>query len=74
MMDVTKLIGRAPDQLSLPERTHLRGRWIALEIYSPKTLPLKRIEAVGATPVECAAELVRRGLDPKEFEFSLFQG
>lgn len=50
------------------------GRWIALERYSPITLPLKRIEAVGATPAECAAELKRRGLKPLDFEFILYRG
>lgn len=74
MLDSAKLVGRAPDQLSLPERALLRGRWIALEMYSPSTLPLKRIEAVGSSPGDCAAELKRRGLKPSEFEFSLFRG
>jgi hypothetical protein len=74
MLDSSKVVGRAPDQLSLAERASMRGRWIALEIYSPSTLPLKRIEAVGSNPAECAAELQRRGLNPMEFEFSLFRG
>ena len=52
----------------------LRGRWIALEVYSPKTLPLKRIEAIGANTAECAEELKRRGLNPMEFEFVLCRG
>lgn len=74
MVDSSKIIGRAPDQLSPAERAALRGRWIALEIYSPATLPLKRIEAVGENVAACAAEVARRGLKPSEFEYSLFRG
>ncbi len=74
MTDSARFLGRSPDQLSLPERAVLRGRWIALEVYSPKTLPLKRIEAVGADAADCAVELRRRGLNPMEFEFMLYRG
>jgi hypothetical protein len=74
MIDSTGLIGRAPDDLSLPEREALTGRWIALQLYSPSTLPLKRIESVGDNPAACVAELQRRGLDPFSFEFVLYRG
>lgn len=74
MIDSAMWVGRSPDQISLPERAAMIGRWIALERYSPITLPLKRIEAVGATPAECAAELKRRGLKPLDFEFILYRG
>jgi hypothetical protein len=74
MSDTSRVIGRAPDLLTLPERAALVGRWIALEIYSPQTLPLKRIEAVGSSPSECAAELQKRGLNPREFEYVLWRG
>lgn len=74
MMDSASILGRAPDRLSLSERAALAGRWIALEVYSPKTLPLKRIEAVGGNPSECAAELQKRGLNPREFEYVLWRG
>jgi hypothetical protein len=70
-MDSARLIGRSPERLSITEQQALRGKWIALEVYSPATLPLRRIEAVGATAAECAKELARRGLDPREFEFVL---
>lgn len=72
-MDASKLIGRAPEQLSLDERRRLAGKWIALEVYTPATLPLRRIEAVGNSAVECAMELKRRQLDPREFEFQLMK-
>jgi hypothetical protein len=62
-------IGRSPDQLSLAERRALTGQWIALEIYTPKTLPLRRIEAIGPTFADCVRNLKSRGLDPARFEF-----
>lgn len=74
MRDTFRVIGRAPDRLTLPERAALVGRWVALELYSPRTLPLKRIEAVGSNPSECAAELQKRGLNPLEFEYVLWRG
>jgi hypothetical protein len=70
-MDSSKLLGRAPEKLSLEERGRLAGKWIALEIYTPVTVPLRRIEAVGASVADCVAELSRRELDPRDFEFRL---
>ena len=63
-------LGRNPDQLTLEQRHALAGQWIALEIYSTETTPLRRIEAIGAGVAECAAMLQRRGLHPKNFEFT----
>src|SRR5260370_1096872 len=40
------------------------------EIYSPATLPLRRIEAIGDSAAECVEQLKARGLDPANFEFS----
>ena len=65
-----KVLGRSPDQLTLEERRALLGSWIAMEIYSPETLPLRRIEALGTSVQECIAMLRRRGLDPLKFEFT----
>lgn len=73
-MDISGLIGRSPDRLSLAERRQLAGVWMAFEIYSPETLPLRRIEALGRNAVECAKELQARGLDPRQFEFVAFRG
>jgi hypothetical protein len=64
------VLGKSPEELTIEERTAFTGSWIALEIYTPKTIPLRRMEAVGASPAECIAMLRRRGLDPKKFEFS----
>ena len=63
-------IGRAPEVLSLEERLALTGKFIALEIYTPETLPLRRIEAIGDSVAECIGELETRGLDPMRFEFT----
>jgi len=63
------MIGRAPERLSIEERDALAGKWIALEIYTPETAPLKRIEAIGGSVVDCVSALRSRGLDPREYEF-----
>jgi len=63
-------LGRSPDQLTLPERAALAGTWIALEIYTPETVPVRQIEALGDSVSECIAMLRRRSLDPAKFEFT----
>ena len=68
--DPKRAIGHAPEDLNLEERLALNGKIIALEIYSPATLPLRRIEAIGDSAGECVAQLRSRGLDPENFEFS----
>jgi hypothetical protein len=68
--DPNRAIGHAPEDLTLTERFALRGKVYALEIYSPATLPLRRIEAIGDTAEECIGQLRARGLDPENFEFS----
>jgi hypothetical protein len=64
-----RAIGRSPDRLDLDERRALTGKYIALEIYTPEDLPLRRIEAIGDSVPECARQLASRGLDPVRFEF-----
>ena len=68
--DPGRAIGRNPDRLTLEERQALTGKYVALEIYSPKTTPLRRIEAIGDSLVECVRTLKARGLDPARFEYS----
>jgi hypothetical protein len=46
------------------------GKFIALEIYTPEALPLRRIEAIGDSVEECVRQLTARGHDPAHFEFS----
>jgi hypothetical protein len=71
--DLSRFVGSEPDRLPLAGRRALTGKWIALEIYSPATVPLRRIAAVGESPSECIAALKARGLDPARFEFTLMQ-
>ena len=67
--DPQRAIGRAPERLGLEERHALTGKYVALEIYTPEALPLRRIEAIGDTIDECMRQLAARGLDPLQFEF-----
>ncbi len=71
--DMDHVVGRGPDQLTLTERARFAGKCIALEIYTPEALPLRRIEAIGDTIEDCIRMLKARGLDPKGFEFSLLR-
>jgi hypothetical protein len=64
------VLGRSPDQLTLEERHALAGNYIALQVYTPAEVPLRRIEAIGDSVEQCVATLRRRGLDPLKFEFS----
>jgi hypothetical protein len=68
--DAGHALGRNPDRLTLGERQALTGKYIALEIYSPDTIPLRRIEAIGDSLAECLRNLKSRGLDARQFEFS----
>jgi len=68
--DPQRAIGRSPDRLNLDERKALAGKYIALEIYTPDTLPYRRIEAIGDSLQECVRMLKGRGLDPVQFEFT----
>jgi len=67
--DPKQAIGRAPERLTLEERLALTGKFIALEVYTPEALPLRRIEAIGDSVDECVSQLVHRGHDPARFEF-----
>jgi hypothetical protein len=65
-----RAVGRCPDQLTLDERFELTGKYIAMEIYTPAALPLRRIEAIGDSVAACVRMLKSRGLEPARFEFS----
>ena len=69
-IDPRKILGRAPERLTLEEMHALSAKFIALEIYSPDTTPARRIEALGDTVDDCVRELSARGLDPRRFEFT----
>jgi hypothetical protein len=63
-------IGRSPERLTLQERLALAGKFIALEIYTPQNLALRRIEAIGDSSADCIRILRARGLKPTAFELS----
>jgi hypothetical protein len=66
---VAELVGREPERLTIRERQALLGKWVAMELYSPETLPLRRLEAIGDSVADCVRQLRDRGLDPRRFEF-----
>ncbi len=68
-----RVIGRNPERLSIEERFALAGKWVAFEVYTPKDLPLRRIEAVCDSIEECVRTLQARGLDPAKFEFVMMK-
>ncbi len=67
--DPQQAIGRAPERLTLEERLALVGKFVALEIYTPEALPLRRIEAIGDSVDQCVEQLIQRKHDPARFEF-----
>ena len=68
-----RFIGRPVDQLTLPERLALAGKWVAMELYTPQTLPLRTIEALARSAPECIEQLQSRNLDPANFEFQMLR-
>ena len=66
---VPNLLGRVPDQLTIAERRQYSGKWIAIELYNIKTLPLRRIEVVGDSVADCATQLKSKDLAPASYEF-----
>ena len=69
-IDPACLVGRAPESLNLAERAALSGKLIALELYTPATTPLRRIQAIGDTVADCVHQCAARGLDPRAFEYT----
>jgi len=68
--DPRNALGRSPDRLTLEERIAFSGKYIALEIYTPENLALRRIEAIGDSLAACVRMLKERGLDPRQFEYT----
>jgi hypothetical protein len=81
----SKLIGRRPEELSLPERLEYANTWVAFRIYVPTTelvvqdgqpaidLHSRRIEAAGSNSAELVAQLRRQNLDPVDYEFTILK-
>ncbi len=72
-MTPADLIGAELDRLTLKQQIALGGSWIALEIYTPDNLALRRIAAVGDSAADCLRQIVGRGADPMAFEFRLYK-
>lgn len=70
---MTTLIGRQPDSLTIGEQRALSGRWVALEIYTPDNLALRRIAAVGDSAQDCLREIVSKGGNPRDFEYRTYK-
>jgi hypothetical protein len=68
--DPRAAVGRSPDLLTLDERTALAGKYVAMEMYTPETTPLRRIEAIGDSIDACVRMLKDRGLNPGVFEYT----
>lgn len=67
-MTISDALGHAPEELSLPLRTSLNGLWVALELYDPHRLPLRKIVAVASTPSQCFSDLKAKGHNLALFE------
>jgi hypothetical protein len=72
-VDPRKLVGAYPERLSVQQLRDLAGYVVALELYTPETLPVRRIEAIAETAEECMAHLAARGLDPRHFEYIMLK-
>lgn len=73
-LDVRHYLGRNPDELKLPEISQLAGVWLALEVYNPANLALRRIAALGDSPEVCQAALREQGKDPGDYQYILMHG
>jgi hypothetical protein len=58
--------------LSLVELACLSGKWVAFEVYTPATLPVRQIAAIGPSAAACMSEIARSGRNPRQFEYVLF--
>ena len=67
--DTKALIGKPVDGFTLADQWRYSGIWVALELYTPQTLPMRVIAAAGASASECMAQLRDHGLDPAQYEY-----
>jgi hypothetical protein len=72
-VDPRKVVGLCPERLSVEQLRALAGYLVALERYTPETVPLRRIEAIGETAEDCVADLAGRGIDPRHFEYIMLK-
>lgn len=67
-MKMDAVLGHAPEELSLPLRESITGYWVALELYDPHRLPLRKIVAIAENPAGCLSQLEAKGLDLSHYE------
>jgi len=72
-VDPGTLVGSYPERLSLEQLKALAGYVVALELYTPETVPVRRIAGIGETVEGCMADLVARGLEPRHFEYIMLK-
>ncbi len=65
---MTELVGLAIDELSWEQKRRADGQWVAVRIYDPVSLPLRKIEAVGNSAAEVLGRVAERGEDARRFE------
>jgi hypothetical protein len=63
-----ELIGLCLEELSLDQKRRAEGSWAAFRIYDPVTLPLRKIEAMGASAAEALSQVGRDGKDARQYE------
>lgn len=68
-----QIIGHSPERLTLDELKSVAGKVVAIEIYTPRTTPLRTIQTIGDSAEDCIAQLAGRGLDPRQFEFTMLK-
>jgi hypothetical protein len=68
-LDYKALLGKPVDGFTLADQWRYAGVWVALELYTPQTLPVRLIAAAGASASECIAALRAKGMDPERFEY-----
>ena len=68
-LDPNRFLKRSPDSFNPSEWRAVHGLWAAFEIYSPRTVPLRRIQALGASATECMGAVAAQGLAVSDFEY-----
>jgi hypothetical protein len=68
-LDLTRYIGSAIEQLPLKQQKSLAGLCAAYELYTPQTVPLRKVAALATSMPECVQQLLSRGLDPRSYEY-----
>ena len=82
--NASELVGRAVEDLSLPERWKHANKWVAFRMYTPPgkvtrdgveyvDVRHRKIAAAGTSLEECLSQLRSRNLNTAEFEFTVLK-